>query len=207
MAYKQTDWKDHVTEYENRYRETENADGSVTHTKVEGEVIQQGTPMSATNFNHMEEGIGEAAEMADLLFTQVLLMLGHSEYSLDSLVEAIKSGDLAAAKAAALSVARTIALSGGATGTATAFDGSGNITIPVTALDPTKLSSAVPVAKGGTGAAEADVARANLGVPSKEDLWAAIIYENAKRSVDQAVQRDHEDRLITAEAQLAALTA
>ena len=207
MAYKQTDWKDHVTEYENRYTETQNPDGSVTHTKVEGEVVQQGTPMSAANFNHMEEGIGEAASMADLLYTQVLLMLGHSEYSLDGLLNAIKIGDIVAAKAAVLNVARTIALSGGATGTATSFDGSGNITIPVTALDPTKLSTAVPVAKGGTGATGAKTARENLDVPSNEDLWTAIIYENAKRSVDQAIQRDHEDRLITVEAQLAALTA
>ena len=39
-----------------------------------------------------------------------------------------------AATATKLDTARTIALSGAATGTATAFDGSGNITIPVTAL-------------------------------------------------------------------------
>ena len=38
------------------------------------------------------------------------------------------------ATATKLSTARTIALSGAVTGTATAFDGSGNITIPVTAL-------------------------------------------------------------------------
>ena len=39
-----------------------------------------------------------------------------------------------AATATKLATARTIALSGAATGTATSFDGSGNITIPVTAL-------------------------------------------------------------------------
>ena len=39
-----------------------------------------------------------------------------------------------AATATKLAAARTIALSGAVTGTATAFDGSGNITIPVTAL-------------------------------------------------------------------------
>lgn len=50
-------------------------------------------------------------------------------------------GDLAAEYAISISgaagklkTARTIALSGGATGTATAFDGSANITIPITAL-------------------------------------------------------------------------
>ena len=57
MNYPFTEWKDHVTEYENRYRETANSDGTITHEKVEGEVIQQGTPQSATNFNNMEKGI------------------------------------------------------------------------------------------------------------------------------------------------------
>lgn len=50
-----------------------------------------------------------------------------------------------------LQTTRTIGISGGATGTATSFNGTSNITIPVTALDPDKLSKAVPVSQGGTG--------------------------------------------------------
>lgn len=46
--------------------------------------------------------------------------------------------------AATLKTARTIALSGGATGTATSFNGSTNITIPVTALDASKLTGTIP---------------------------------------------------------------
>ena len=45
-----------------------------------------------------------------------------------------------------LAAAVTIALSGGATGTATSFDGSGNITIPVTSIDGSKVSGTVPKA-------------------------------------------------------------
>lgn len=45
------------------------------------------------------------------------------------------------AKASQLENARTISLSGAVTGTATSFDGSQNITIPTTAIDPTKISS------------------------------------------------------------------
>lgn len=45
------------------------------------------------------------------------------------------------ASAAKLTTARTIALSGGVTGTATSFDGTKNITINVTAVNPTKVSS------------------------------------------------------------------
>lgn len=67
MGYQVTDWKDHVTEYENRYRETANADGTITHEKEEGEVIQQGTPLSATYLRNMEYGIKDAHEAAALL--------------------------------------------------------------------------------------------------------------------------------------------
>ena len=49
----------------------------------------------------------------------------------------LESGN--AASATKLATARTIALSGGVTGTATGFDGSGNITIPVTALSPSAI--------------------------------------------------------------------
>ena len=52
-----------------------------------------------------------------------------------------------------LSTARTIALSGGVTGTPTEFDGSANISIPVTGLDMSKATAGtLPVARGGTGA-------------------------------------------------------
>lgn len=51
-----------------------------------------------------------------------------------------------------LEIPRTIAISGGATGTATAFDGSTNITIPVSGLDMSKAKVGVlPVTYGGTG--------------------------------------------------------
>ena len=56
-----------------------------------------------------------------------------------------------AVSATKLNTARTIALSGGATGTATSFDGTANITIPVTSLDATKLSGTASI--NTTGAA------------------------------------------------------
>lgn len=67
-----TMWQDHVTEYEDRYRETKNDDGSVTHTPVPGSVIQQGTPQNAANFNKMEDGIINATEMAALAMTAII---------------------------------------------------------------------------------------------------------------------------------------
>jgi hypothetical protein len=57
-----------------------------------------------------------------------------------------------AAKATQLATARTIAISGGATGTATAFDGTANISIPITAIDATKLSGTASVSTTGNAA-------------------------------------------------------
>ena len=65
--YEATMWKDHVTEYEHRYIETKNDDGTINHIPVEGEIIQQGTPQNAANFNHIEEGVTNAGELASLL--------------------------------------------------------------------------------------------------------------------------------------------
>ncbi|MDO4305975.1 MAG: hypothetical protein Q4C77_04010 [Eubacteriales bacterium] len=61
--YVPTNWKDEVVEHPNRYRETSNADGSIEHVPDPGEVLQEGTPQSAVNFNHMEAGIFEAHQI------------------------------------------------------------------------------------------------------------------------------------------------
>ena len=66
--------------------------------------------------------------------------------------------------AAKLSTARTITLSGGVISMPTAFDGSANIEIPISAIDPDMLSKAVPLAKGGTGATTATAALVNMGL-------------------------------------------
>ena len=57
MAYKRTKWQDHVVERPNTYTEVENDDGSITHEASPGEIIQQGTPISATNLNNGEEAL------------------------------------------------------------------------------------------------------------------------------------------------------
>jgi hypothetical protein len=64
MAYKRTYWQDHVTQYSDRYNEVQNPDGTITHTPVEGTVIQQGTPQNAQNFNNLEEGVFAADQLA-----------------------------------------------------------------------------------------------------------------------------------------------
>ncbi|WP_028130234.1 head fiber protein [Selenomonas sp. AE3005] len=57
--------------------------------------------------------------------------------------------------AEALADAVTIAITGGATGTPTVFDGSGNISIPVTSLDATKLTGTAPIDITGNAATAA----------------------------------------------------
>lgn len=64
-------WKDHVTQFSNRYKEINNADGTITHEAVEGEVIQEGTPQNAKNFNDMEKRILAAGEVAGLAMLKV----------------------------------------------------------------------------------------------------------------------------------------
>ena len=67
MAYQITIWQDEVDQYEDRFTESQNPDGSITHTKVRGTVQQQGTPMNAEHFNNMEMGIADAHDAVALL--------------------------------------------------------------------------------------------------------------------------------------------
>ncbi len=57
--YDLTNWQDRVVEFEDRYKEIKNEDGTITHEAVAGEVLQEGTPQSATNFNNIEKGVFE----------------------------------------------------------------------------------------------------------------------------------------------------
>ena len=63
--YLNTFWKDHAVSPSNTYALHENPDGTTTMTQV-GTVIQQGTNMSATNFNHIELGITDASVAASI---------------------------------------------------------------------------------------------------------------------------------------------
>ena len=66
-----------------------------------------------------------------------------------------------AGTATKLATARTIALSGAATGTATSFNGSANITIPVTTLDGSKITGIIPLTSIPKGAQERLIPVAN----------------------------------------------
>ena len=79
-----------------------------------------------------------------------------------------------AATATKLAATKTISISGGATGTATAFDGSSNITIPVTALDVSKATAGtLPVARGGTGLTASPSMLTNLASTTADNVLQA----------------------------------
>ena len=69
-----------------------------------------------------------------------------------------------------LLTARVISLSGGAVSDGDKFDGTRDLVIRVTQLDPEHLLKPVPVQKGGTGADSPEEALVNLGAASQADL-------------------------------------
>lgn len=79
-----------------------------------------------------------------------------------------------AGTATKLQVARSIALSGGATGTATEFDGTSNITIPVTALNMGNATAGtLAIARGGTGLTTSPSMLTNLATTAAANVLQA----------------------------------
>lgn len=68
MAYARKRWQDHSVERPRTYTEAINEDGSKTYTPAFGEVLQEGTPQSATNFNAIEEGLQHTNVAFDLYY-------------------------------------------------------------------------------------------------------------------------------------------
>ena len=57
QSYEPIGWKDHIVQKPRTYTPIHNEDGTITLIPAEGEVWQQGTPISAEHLNHMEKGI------------------------------------------------------------------------------------------------------------------------------------------------------
>lgn len=88
-----------------------------------------------------------------------------------------------AATATKLAAKRTIALSGAATGTATGFDGSGNITIPVTVLSPSAI-------RAQWYAAYPDGAEAHNAMWGGRDITAAFNNGTVSANIKNGTFRD-----------------
>lgn len=68
MAYRRTHWKDHAVKRPRTYTMATNSDRSVTLTPAPEEIMQKGTPQSATNFNNIEEGLQHTSVAFDWLY-------------------------------------------------------------------------------------------------------------------------------------------
>lgn len=66
--YEKTWWLDHVVTPQHTFKEKRNPDGTVTLDRA-GEVLQQGTNMSAANFNNIEAALMDAHLAFQLLAT------------------------------------------------------------------------------------------------------------------------------------------
>ena len=89
MPYNRIGWKDHVVERPRTYTEVANGDGSKTFTPAPGEVLQQGTPQSATNFNQMDEATQHIAIAYDELFCITQALLRNAQDEIDTLKEQV----------------------------------------------------------------------------------------------------------------------
>lgn len=68
--YTPVNWKDHIVQFMRRFSmESGESAGLVYLTPAPGEIEQQGTAQSATNFGQMDMGILEQAMMANMLFS------------------------------------------------------------------------------------------------------------------------------------------
>lgn len=55
--YEKTNWQDHIVENPFAFKQTVNPDGTMILEPIQGEVLQQGTPVNARNLNKIEDGI------------------------------------------------------------------------------------------------------------------------------------------------------
>jgi len=69
MAYQRIKWEDEVLQHPHRYEETDNGDGTITHIKAPGEIIEPGVPVNATNLNRIEEGLQHRDLASEMMFT------------------------------------------------------------------------------------------------------------------------------------------
>ena len=67
ISYERIIWQNHVVRRPRTYTSVENTDNSRSDTPAPGEIFQQGTPLNADNFNHMEDGIANCVDECNRL--------------------------------------------------------------------------------------------------------------------------------------------
>ncbi len=64
--YEKQEWIDHIVERPGTFREITNSDGSITHIPEEGNILEEGSPFSADRMNHIENGIYNVSQQANI---------------------------------------------------------------------------------------------------------------------------------------------
>lgn len=85
MAYNKVVWTDHVVTRPRTYAEIVNEDGSFTHAPAMGEVLQSGTPMSADNYNNIEDALQHTSVALDWLFCITQAQMRDMQARIDAL--------------------------------------------------------------------------------------------------------------------------
>lgn len=119
--------------------------------------ITAGLTGTATQANNVNGGVAGAVHWQSAVNTTGFTAAGTAGQLLKSngttVPTWVDQSSIIAGNATKLAASRTIAISTGATGTATSFDGSSNITIPITAIDAGYISAGtLAVARLGTTA-------------------------------------------------------
>ena len=89
--YQITVWVDESDQYENRFRETDNGDGTITHTKERGTVYVVGTPQDAAHFNNLEGGVYDAHAAVGLLINALRQLGWHVEEITEPRITAVEN--------------------------------------------------------------------------------------------------------------------
>lgn len=79
-----TNWVDESDEFEDRFIETDNGDGTITHSKYRGEVYAEGTPLDAAHFNKMEDGIVDTQIALQVILNGLLQTQQNIEQQIDA---------------------------------------------------------------------------------------------------------------------------
>ena len=89
--YVPTLWEDEVVEHPYRYKETQNDDGSIEHVPDPGEIFSQGTPQSATNFNHLRMLMSTRRELEGIVGEKLEVTLTNSQdYPFNNSVKSVQ---------------------------------------------------------------------------------------------------------------------
>ena len=164
--------------------------GSCTGNAASATKLQTARTINGTSFNGTANitttnwGTARNISITDGTNTSTAVSVNGSanvSLKLPATIKANLTGN--AATATKLAAKRTIALSGAATGTATGFDGSGNITIPVTALSPSAI-------RAQWYAAYPDGAEAHNAMWGGRDITAAFNNGTVSTNIANGTFRD-----------------